>query len=83
MADDQLLTRDNSLLSRPTIEPPDGPRAADGTLWDIGVGCFVQVPAQKTLQAEVEVFIQAGDRAGDRAGLSRRMQTKWPGERCF
>ena len=29
MADDQLLTPDNTLLSRPNIEPPDGPRAAD------------------------------------------------------
>jgi hypothetical protein len=81
MADDQVLPRDNSLLSRPTIKPPDGLRAADGTLWDMGyVLCRC---LHKTHQADVEAFIQAGDRAGDRAGLSRRRQTKWPGERGF
>jgi hypothetical protein len=28
--------------------------------WDIGAGCFLQVTAQETLQADVDAFIQAG-----------------------
>ena len=41
MADDQFLTRDNSLLSRPKIEPPDGPQEAVWMLWGARPGCWL------------------------------------------
>ena len=61
MADDQVLTRDNSLLSRPKIEPPDGPRAA-GTCALGHPTCMLACAGACTtvLEAEVEAYVQAG-----------------------
>ena len=61
MADDQVLTRDNSLLSRPKIEPPDGPPAA-GTCALGHPTCMLACAGTCTtmLEAEVEAYVQAG-----------------------
>jgi len=62
MADDQLLTPDNTLLSRLNIEPLDGPRAADAeTLGPTRMLASASAgTCTKALQADVEAFIQAG-----------------------
>jgi integrase len=55
------LTRDNSLLSRPKIEPPEGPRASDAlalrppTCMPIVAGACAEMP-----RAGVEAYVQAG-----------------------
>ena len=61
MADDQVLTRDNSLLSRPKIEPSDAPRVADMD----ALGGSTQLASAGActatlLQVEVEAYVQAG-----------------------
>jgi hypothetical protein len=61
MAVDPFLTRDNTLLSRPTIEPPEGPQPADAET----LGCQTRilvgaVDCTDALRAEVEAYVQAG-----------------------
>jgi integrase len=61
MADNRVLTRDNSLLSRPPIAPPDRPRAADGDAVGHQNRMLACAGARtETLQAGVEAYVQAG-----------------------
>ncbi len=62
MADDRVLTSDNSLLSRPNIEPLDGPRAAYAHALGHSTCISTCAGACTTtlLQAEVEANVQAG-----------------------
>jgi integrase len=61
MADEQALTRDNSLLSRPPIERPNRPRAADADALHHQNRMLVCAGAcTETLRADVEAYVQAG-----------------------
>jgi len=61
VADDQSLTRDNTLLSRPTIGPPEGPQLADAEAFGHPIGVLVcAVDCTDQLRAEVEAYVHAG-----------------------
>ena len=61
MVDDQSLTRDNSLLSRPNIEPLDGPQVADAEAFGHPTRMLSCAGAcTEMLRAEVEAYVQAG-----------------------
>jgi integrase len=56
-----LLTRDNTLLSRPTIEPHDGSRAADADVLGHPTRMLLCASAcTNTLHADVEAYVHAG-----------------------
>jgi hypothetical protein len=58
---ERVLTRDNTLLSRPTIEPPGGPRPADADALGRSTRMSTSaVDCTNSLLAEVEAYVQAG-----------------------
>jgi hypothetical protein len=56
----EVLTRDNTLLSRSTIEPPDRPRAAVANVLRHPSRMLCAGACTNTLQADVEAYVQAG-----------------------
>jgi integrase len=60
VVDDQFLTRDNTLLSRPNIEPPEGPQAADADRLRYPSRMLCAGACTEALRAEVEAYVQAG-----------------------
>ena len=57
----KVLARDSTLLSRPNIEPPEGPQPADAEALGRPTGVPISaIDCTDQLRAEVEAYVQAG-----------------------